>query len=321
MNISSSQLERLDACPASAALKSYPHQHIGAVIGTENHAKAEAGESLHEKIKAYVDGLSSVEWERLFIIDTSARSVESLPVGQSRTGRDLGPSQISVRMDVMANGVTLDLKSRKRVTAASRNLQVKAQAVVAATIQQQPVRAGIGYLDNGWIDMASFGPIEIAAAWADLRSVCAKVEKVRRLPLADLTFQRGEHCETCNAILVCPAQTVALQTFRERIPATDEEITALVSSMPDEEIVSLLETWKQVSRRGEQFEAAVRMRAEVAPIKDGHGKQYEMRECKGRPSTDWQGLEEFVSSHGRSLSDFQTRNSYKKLMKVNETKE
>lgn len=314
--LTSSMLERAHECLASTVLPQTPHSGVEAEHGNENHANAENESKLPDSVREFLSTLHDTRKEISFVLDTSKRTVQQ--TGTHRGYGYLTQWQIGTTPDVVGfDGdvpTSLDFKSRKRVTSASRNWQIRSQAL-AISLFGSRVRAGIAYLNDGHIDIAEFGPIELNAAWADMRELCADVEKIqllrKELPTAQLTPKRGEWCRHCPAFLSCPAQRLAMVSLRN-----SPDVSALVANATDEEIEDARLARKALEETIKQFDEAVRIRAEIQPITLRNGKVLKLIECK-RQSDDVYQIKEALRAHGTDPEKFKRTITYTQLKECN----
>lgn len=316
--ITASALERVAECAASVALPQTPYTGPEAVRGTDNHEQAEAG-VLHPRLARFVGELHDLQHEVSFVLDTKARTVRTS--GVRRAYGHLSPHEIGTTPDVIGVcggdkgdvAVALDYKSHRRVTRAERNWQVRSHALAASSLlggEIKRVWAGIGYLDTGDLDIAEFSPVSLGAAWVDLHEVCDRVERVRHLPVEQLTPRRGPWCEYCPALLSCPAQKTALASFMRQADISE----AVANATPEQidELRTMLRTFEQLSK---QATDALRMRVAREPIPLPNGKVLRLIEItQSRLSTG--KMQARLSELGENLDDYKISSTYTKLQET-----
>jgi hypothetical protein len=321
VNITASSLERLDACSASAALPQASYSDGGAKRGTENHEDAERGK-LHPKIAEFLSDVTDQDHEVSFVLDTKTRTVRTTGTRRAYgklTSYEVGttPDIVGVKGDAI---VTVDFKSRSRVTRAQSNWQIKTHALVAKSLCDEKVTrviSGLAYLDDGELDLHEFSAISLSAAWIDLHDICARIERVKKLPLAELSPVAGGHCTYCGALALCPTQKALVNTFNQNYTAlTQEDVNARFALMTAEQIEDADNAIRNVERMLDMAKAGRFSRLELGPVKLRDGKYLKLIQSSNK-KTDWQGLDEELSKHGKSLADFQAKTTYMKPARVN----
>lgn len=316
MRLTSSSLERVDACPASVVLGGYPDQGIEAEHGKRNHVDAENGE-VHPELKTLMDTMAAVEQETAFVVDTKHRRV--VRTGKARRygymqKHDIGttPDWIGVIADKPSHVRIIDFKSRRRVTHPRENLQIITQAVaVFETYGCNYVEAGLGYLDNGFYDSYEFSRFELPGMWARLEEVVRKANSAKPTQL-----QTGSHCEYCPSLLVCPAQRQAMQALVK----DGDAIETALETMPAEKVASVYTQLIAAEKILERVRKAATRRIKREPIDMPNGKVLRMVESSTK-KTDWEGLAFELEQHGKTLNDFQSRTFFTKLMITNKKEE
>lgn len=308
--LTSSSLERVNACPGSLVIGGYPDQGIEAENGTRNHVKAEMGD-LHPKLKALMDvGEPFIKREAAFVLDTKARRVRSCE--GFRAYGHLSPHEIGTSPDWIGRtsdwGVRIiDFKSRKRVTHPRENLQIITQAVaVFETYGCNFVEAGLGYLDDGYYDSYEFSRFELPGMWAKLEEIVRKANAAKATQL-----QTGEHCQYCRALMVCPAQKQALTVLM-----TDgEAMEAAVATMPDAQVAKIHTTLLAAEKLLSRVDKAIRARARAAPVDLGNGKELRLVECT-RNGFDADLAKEDLKKAGQDLAKYIKTSSYDQIRTV-----
>src|SRR5262249_6164474 len=143
---------------ASLALPQARSTGEDSIRGVENHDGIEdsliAGtESKHAVVRKAIAGATEIVTEASYAIDVVAETARFIGVRLRRNYGPLGPNEIPLTIDLKAvrpDGTWVwDWKSRKRVTAASKNLQLRAGCVAVMLVDGlDSVNTGIGYLDN-----------------------------------------------------------------------------------------------------------------------------------------------------------------------------
>jgi hypothetical protein len=321
VNITSSALERISECAASTVLPQTPFSGGAAKKGTENHEDAEAGK-VHPKIAAFLEDVHVLGHEWSFVLDVETRKVRH--VGARRSYGNLGPYEVGTTPDVIGvrgdTLVTLDYKSRARVTRSSSNWQIKTHALAAQSFlfgSTTKVLSGIAYLDDGELDMHDFSPIALTAAWVDLKAVCDRVQKVKQLPLEVLQPRAGDHCKYCPALLSCPTQKAMVNVFRSDLGSlTQEDVNERFMAMTDEQIENADDQIHIIEQMLKMAKAGRFNRLEHGPVKLKDGKYLRLIQSSNT-RVDWPGLSQTLKAHGYSLENFQTKTHYLKPFRTN----
>lgn len=317
MSLSSSSLERVAACPASTRLPQHRFTGDDAKYGTRNHDEVEAGT---KQVRA-LEGVTISETEPSYVIDVKKRTVTQ--TGHHRQYGELGEWQIGTTPDLVGlrsdnTLIVRDYKSRKRVESAATNLQVRTQVLAVATVAKaSSVNAGLIYLNDGEEDLADFGLVDFSAIWADLTSICQRIDEIKSLPLEQLKFNAGSHCTYCDGLLVCPTQRAMVKVFSSQTEVlTQEDLTAKFMAMTDEQIEIADDQIHIIDRMLEMAKSARFARLEVGPVKLKGGKYLKLVSSSNK-RTDWPKLDDFCKDHGAALSDFQSKVTYQKPMRTN----
>lgn len=227
MILTSSALDRVDKCPASASMPAVHSTSEAAESGTEKHedcadvlegrrALAELSDEsvrVYETVEPYIQGMRA---ERALVINLNDRTVRHIGY---RVGRNYGPvadHELPVTLDFSnATGDLIELKTgHMEVALPAYNLQIQAQSYALATIEGlSSVRARLAQIPEGKAPFVSepqeFGPLDVGEILLSLRDVH------RRAVWARLLLSRGERpplnegawCKYCPARLECPAKT------------------------------------------------------------------------------------------------------------------
>lgn len=284
--LSASKMERVAACTASAILPSFPHTGKLAIAGTERHANLEEGKPAEDKADAFDPrslDLPNVEHEVAYVIDPKQRSVKRIGAGMPRAygvdrpwytiGTTLDVESVALADNYPARATAVDWKSRKRVTAAKRNWQVRLQALALWEHYHVPVRSGLVYLDNGEQDFHSFTRFDHAATWADIdRAVSAVEAAIGREPKPHM----GPWCEYCDAVVACPAVNQALRGLMEQV--TDKYDLSVEGGMPACDVAQLHPVLKAIKKKYDIAWEALRLRAKQENLPLGNGRHLRMIE-------------------------------------------
>jgi hypothetical protein len=296
MNPSGSSLERASNCAASCALPKAYVTGEAAIKGTENHDSIESGlavggdlSHLPKVVREMMEGAVSVETEIALALDVE---VERVRVIGRRIGRNygaLGPAEIPLTVDSVIYRpdelLVVDWKSRERVTAAKKNLQIRAAATaVLKWHDAKEVRACIGYLDDGEVDSGMFDAFDAAAFFADMRSMLNRIGAARALVATGGTpeVHAGPWCKYCPSVSYCPAHTrLALQMLGEL-----DYVQNQVAFMTPEQVGKAWTLLQQIESLAEKVDASLRLRAQQGVIPLPNGKRLAMVEMPGRASFD-----------------------------------
>lgn len=265
-------MERVAACSASAILPSIQHTGKLAIAGTERHADVEDGTTTLGSLGLDMPG---AEHEVAYLIDPKLRSVKRIGAGMPRQyGVDRPWYTVGTTLDIEQitdeRATAVDCKSRKRVTAAKRNWQVRLQALALWETYKKPVRSGLLYLDNGERDFHDFSRFDHAATWRDLEAVIAALEAAIGQPAKP---HMGPWCDYCEAILACPAVNYVLTALMDQCVTGDT-----VQAATAEDVGKTYHTLKAVKAKYERMYEAVRLRASVENIPLGNGRHLRLIE-------------------------------------------
>lgn len=298
--LSASGLERVEACPASVALPQMPHTSEDALQGTHNHVEAET--TTPEKLRHLVDGLSEVERETSYVLDTRRRT--SKLTGRNREYGERGPDTVGVTLDVagrvdMDAWRVIDWKSRKRVTHARDNIQLVCQAL--AIFQQHNavfVEVCIGYLDNGEVDKHTFSVFDRPAMWDRLRRIVAKAKEAKPTDV-----HSGPWCDYCPALVSCP---------RQRALATSFGMPDDLESMTPEKVGELYAILGPLEKRIDQAKKLVNNYARSRPVPLPDGKELALVECH-RSNVDGKAAIARLQEHGLFTGDLTGTTTFTQL--------
>lgn len=287
-SLSGSKLPRAEKCPASFALPA---------IYEPSSKAAETGNEVHRQLEDIANGRreGKPEWLLEMFDDLTRggakvyaeRCLAWSPV--TGIGRDLGThgrdysglreGEIGCTLDLLVlnedlSGVVWDYKTGF-LGAPVDSVQLSHQALAAAgAFGLEVVHAGIVKIDveaKAHIEKTrTLGEMALDAEANRICDIVAKVEKMRRLPMAQLNVNPSEDaCRYCPCWQSCPAQTAAIVQVAQLagltlpapadVTATPEKTAAAV------QLVKLLEPWMaEVKRIGLE-----RAKSERLPLADG----------------------------------------------------
>lgn len=325
-NPSGSALERATNCPASFALPQAPATGEAAIKGTENHDAIENGISngqladLPEVVRTALEGATAVDVEVAFAIDAATGSVRLLGRRMGRNYGVLGESEIALTIDAIVThpggAVTVwDWKSRKRVTPAVRNLQVKAGAIAVMEHLSLPeVQAGLGYLDDGDTDLATFDRFDTALFLAEMRRMLARIETVRQVVESGQTpeVHAGPWCEYCPAVAYCPAQTRLARMMIGELSDVEKQIAFMTAEQAGKAWMLL----RQIQSLAEKVETSLKLRAKQDVVPLPNGKRLALVESS-RSSFDKNKAIAWIREHGGDPAQFQGRTHFDTVREIN----
>lgn len=288
-NLSGSGLPRAEQCPASYALPAV-YEKVGKAgdVGNETH--------LHLRNIAHGNREGAPAWLVTMydeLTNGGARIYSERCFAWSPAtglGRDLGThdrdysglreGEIGCTLDLLvlndndASGTVWDYKTGFK-GAPVESLQLSHQALAAATaFGLEVVYAGIVKIDvdaqthrETTRTLDEFG---LAAEAQRIRRVVAGVEKVRRLPMAQLNVSPSEDaCRYCPCWQSCPAQTTAIVQVAQLAGLTLPDV-AEITKTPEAaakaiQIAKLLEPWIVEAKRAGMDWA----KRERLPLEDG----------------------------------------------------
>lgn len=309
--VTASSLLRAKRCPASYALPQLRETSEAAEQGNENHAAIEAQlrggvDERSPELRACLVGEGVSHIEAAFVLDVVTGAVRF--IGEA-IGRDYGTvdetREIPMTLDLVtlreADGVYVvrDWKSRKRVTPAERNDQVRAQAVAVMGFHHvDQVEAGLTYLDNWEQDMATVDVFERAAILAELRETLAKVQAAQPTDPVHL----GPWCEYCPAMDACTGRNAALAATAAVLrpdPFLDEQeqAKAIVSGLTPEAAGKLYTDLAALSDMVERAQKLLRDRAKQGPLPLPSGKLLALVESS-RTGLDTKKAEALLTAAG-----------------------
>jgi len=309
----SSNLERVDTCPASVVLPGVPHQGIEADHGTRNHDKAEHG-MLPTKLAALVDECTDQAREIAYVLDVKLRKV----VRVRESARDYGELakwEIGTTPDFIGrlNATTYrvrDWKSSKLVTTPRQNPQLISQALaVFSYFGAAVVDAGFGYLSHDMDDACTWTAFEVPELWDRLERILVRGHNAKPDQL-----KTSSQCDYCRCLTTCPAKSAEVKSLATTFGV---DIEASIDAMPAEQVGELYVKLKTFEKLVGRADEAVKARARREPLPLGGGKILRLIECEGRKSLDRERVAEFIASHGEDIDSFQkVGNPYSFLKEV-----
>lgn len=329
MTLSASSLERATNCPASEALGRASYTGQAAIVGTDNHTSIEDGieagnyADLPPVVGRVLFGSENVETEVAYAIDVRKETVRR--IGR-RLGRNYGPlseDEIPLTVDVTGSRhgevFVYDWKSRKRVTTAARNQQIRAGAV--AVMKEAGVSKVIGalcYLDDGEVDESVFDAFDAASFFADMRDLKARIKLARGAVEAGETpsVSAGPWCEYCPSMAFCPAQT------RQALAMLGDlgEIEQQVAFMTEEQVGKAWEKKRQIEAILERVDASLRLRAQQGVIPLSNGKRLALVDKTRRSFNKDRALAR-IHELGGETSDLYKTVSFSQIAEVKMVKE
>jgi CRISPR/Cas system-associated exonuclease Cas4 (RecB family) len=275
--LSASKMERAASCTASVILPSYSRTGKLAIAGTERHANLEEGKRAEGDSGFDPSSLDLPDMvhEVAYLIDPKLHTVKRIGAGMPRRYGDGRPwYTVGTTLDVESIqtdlAVAVDWKSRKRVSAAKRNWQVRLQALALWETYRRPVRSGLVYLDNGERDFHDFTRFDHAATWRDLESAIANIESAIGKPAKP---HMGPYCDYCDAVDLCPAVLASLRGMME-YSLNDDTLGPLSAA----EAGQLYPVLKAVKAKYERMWEALRLRARSQNLPLGNGRHLRMVE-------------------------------------------
>lgn len=324
-NPSGSGIERAVNCAASYALNQAPDTGAAAIKGTANHSDVE-GELVDGDISKYgvvrqaVEAAAELHVEEAYAIDVEAETVRY--IGE-RLGRDygpLGPSEIALTIDlrcIMRNGTTWvwDWKSRKRVTSAEKNLQLRAGCVAVMKAHGlTKVHGGLGYLSDDEIDIHSFDSFDAAVFFEDMRKMLNRIGAARALVATGGTpeVHSGPWCQYCPALAYCPAQTRLAKTMLGELMDVEKEVAFMTSEQAGKAWTLL----KQIQGLADRVEASLKLRARQDVVPLPNGKRLALVDCS-RSSFDKKKALAWIKERGGDPAEFEGRTHYEQIKEIN----
>lgn len=279
--------------------------------GTANHLRIETGLTdgqvldLPKVVRRAIAGAERLIVEPAYAIDVVAETARLIGMSVNRNYGPLGLNEIALTSDlvVTAFGHTKvwDWKSRKRVTDASDNLQIRAECLAVLKCNNLPsVTGAIGYLDNSESDEAPFSVFDAAATFEDLRSILAEIRK------KEPRLHSGPWCEYCPALVSCPSHNrLALSMLGE---ATD--IEGKVAFMTPEQVGVAWEKLAHMKTLVERIGDSLKLRAKREIIPLYGGKKVLALSERSRTNFRAKEAKAWIAEHGGDPADFEGTTYY-----------
>jgi hypothetical protein len=240
-----SGIEAAVLCPASLTVEPYDDASEAAERGTAKHAFLEAVctrgwgaalDSAPPDIRGWAEDLDPERFPELarsafaaevaFVLDTATGAAREIGRGIGRAYPTLSPTELAGTIDLIGldedgeTAIALDFKNtRRRLTPAARNWQLKAAAVAAARAYRRS-RAVVGLIylsDEGdrWDDVATLEAFDLTLAAAELADLVETWHRQAQAP----RYVRGPHCRYCRGFDRCPAQRELLTLAAREVQA------------------------------------------------------------------------------------------------------
>jgi hypothetical protein len=322
---SASELERLTACPASAVIGKASYTGEAALKGTSNHEDIELGIEtgnyidLPPVVSRVLFGAERIECEVAYAIDVEKETVRKIGKKLGRKYGVLSESEIALTVDVTGlrhgDPFVYDWKSRKRVTPAPKNLQIRAGAV--AVMRDSGASTCLGalcYLDDGEVDSYNFDAFDAAMFFEDMRQLLNKIGAARLLAATGTTppVSAGPWCEYCPAMAYCPAQTRQALAMLGDLGSLEQQ----VAFMTEEQVGKAWEKKKQIEAILERVDASLRLRAQQGVIPLSNGKRLALVDKTRRSFNKDRALTR-IHELGGETSDLYKTTSYSQIAEVN----
>lgn len=324
MNPSGSSLERGVQCPASFALSQARETGEAALRGTENHDGIEgdlvAGtNSKHKVVREAIEGATELRVEVAYAFDPYAETVRFLG---SRLGRNYGAlkeTEIALTLDAIVirpdDTCVWDWKSRKRVTPAAKNWQIRAGAVcVMKHLKLSEVGGAIGYLDNDESDAHRFDAFDIPVFFADMRLMLRRIGEARAVVAKGETpeVHAGGWCTYCPAVPYCPAHTRLARNMLGDLTDVEKQIAFMTAEQAGKAWVLL----KQIQNLADKVEASLKLRAKQDLVPLPNGKRLALVDSS-RANFDKKKAIEWIKAHGGDPSEFEGRTYFETVREIN----
>lgn len=329
MSLSGSGLERATNCPPSEAIGKASYTGQEALTGTDNHEEIEEGieagnyADLPPVVGRVLFGASDVQTEVAYALDVEKETVRKLG---RKLGRNYGPisaTEIPLTVDVtgLRHGqpFVYDWKSRKRVTPAPKNLQIRAGAIaVMKDSGASTVLGALCYLDDGEVDEHPFDAFDAAMFFEDMRQLMNKIGAAKLLVSTGQmpAVSAGPWCEYCPAMAFCPAQT------RQALAMLGElgDIEQQVAFMTEEQVGKAWEKKRQIEAILERVDASLRLRAQQGVIPLSNGKRLALVDKTRRSFNKDRALSR-IHELGGETSDLYKTVSFTQIAEVKMSKE
>lgn len=305
----SSNLERVEICPASVVLPGYPHSGVDSAYGTKNHDKAERGDLPPRLLAMTLECVpETVRREVSIVLDVKRRVVARVSDGARKYG-ELAEWEIGTTPDFFGElspkrWRVRDWKSRQLVTTPSQNPQIISQALaIFATREAAIVDAGLGYLAHDTEDAHTFTVFDVPSMWDRLERILTRGNGAK----PDQIHESGQ-CNYCRALTVCPAKRAAIVQLGIELP-TD------LDHVPIEKVGEFHNALIAVEKIVERGRELVSARAKREPVPVGGGKVLQLVESSRR-SLDAERTKAFIVEQGREVKDFEKVSTFTQLRTV-----
>lgn len=323
MNPTGSSIERGVMCAASFALNQARSTGEAAIKGTSNHDAIEddivSGElSKHLVVQRALEGATSVEVEVAYALDVEKETVRRIGVRVGRNYGPLGPNEIALSTDALVRRGEVwvwDWKSRKRVTPALRNLQLRAACVaVMKTEGLSRVHGGIGYLDNDDADVHDFDVFDIPMFFSDMRAMLARIGQARGLVASGQVpeVHAGSWCDYCPAIAYCPAHTRLAMSMLGELDYVEKQVAFMTAEQAGRSWTLL----KQIQSLADKVEASLKLRAKQDVVPLPNGKRLALIDCR-RSGFDATRAKARLTELGEDLEQFNKVTTYSQVKEIN----
>lgn len=315
-NSSGSALERDWNCPGNRALPSVQQTTEASTVGNDNHEKIEVGLTIGGDLSAQpivvqraMKDATAVTVEAAYALNVVTEEVRLIGYRLGRNYGQLDDNEIvctvDAVIDVESDGFTettvWDWKSRKRVTDAVRNLQLRCGCVAVLKHRGlSMVRGGIGYLDNGEEDTTIVDAFDVPMFFEDMRQMLNRIGAARLLATTGKVpdVHAGPWCEYCPAMPYCPAHNrLALQMMGEL-----DFVEQRVAFMTAEDAGKAWTLVKRIQSLADRVEASIRLRAQSDVVPLPNGKRLALVESS-RKSFDKDAAIKRLTDHGLPADD------------------
>lgn len=321
--LTASALERVLACPASAALPAIYSSGEDAERGRQIGAYVRAvlggvavDKALLPVAPQWRETCKSLQWQKLvgdlhevrgemaYGIHPDTMEVRELGSNLGRNYPKIPDGWIAGTNDIEGARalddvpVAIDIKSGQEVTAAEENPQVRFHALARHLMTGAPEAEGrIAYVrEDGrvFLDAHLFDAFDLQAYADELADGRERVHRaIERFAAGEpLSVSSGSWCKYCPAMAACPRYTAlarsALPTLQELVQGGDvEAVKARFAVMPQEEQARAWRIVVEIGRLHEMMDTALRALAKQRRIPLGDGKV--LREITGTTSRFNQG--------------------------------
>ncbi len=210
-----------------------------------------------------------------------------------------------------------DWKSRKRVTPAKQNLQIRAGCIAAIkTLGISSVVGAIGYLDDGYTDVSVVDAFDAAVFFADMRAMLKRLADMKALVATGATpeVHAGPWCDYCPSMAYCPAHTRLALNMLGEIDALKQG----VAFMTVEQVSKAWDLKKRLEGMLEAVDESLRLRIQQGVIPRPGGKRLAMVEMPGRMGFDKEKALARIKELGGTVNDLTSRGKpYEQIKEVN----